>query len=111
MLGLAFSLVAAALSGSLGAGSPLAAPAGPDAGSPSSCVAVRGEARHNGYGYKHVVVLTSSCAKIADCNVSTDVNPAIQKVEVAPKAVVEVVTFFDSPASVFTPNVTCVVRK
>lgn len=90
-----------------------AAAAGSDAGPPSSaaCVAVKGEARSNGYGWKHVVVLTSSCAKIADCSVATDVNPKATKVEVAPKATVEVVTWFDSPSSAFVPNVQCTVRK
>ena len=80
-----------------------------DAG--TSCVAHRGEARSNGYGYRHVVVLTSSCAKVADCDVSSDVNPTVQKVVIDPKAVVEVVTFFDSPASTFVPKVACTPRK
>ena len=76
-----------------------------------SCVAFKGEARSNGYGFKHVVVLTSACPKIADCEVSTDVNPTVVKVEVAPKATVEVLTFLDSPVSGFTPKVKCTQRK
>lgn len=99
------SLPVPALHGLHGAG-----PLG-DAGVSAACVAVKGEARSNGYGFKHVVVLTSSCAKIADCAVSTDVNPKVEKVEVAPKATVEVITWFDSPSSAFVPNVQCTVRK
>jgi hypothetical protein len=81
---------------------PLAADAGPTA-----CVKWHGEARSNGYGYKHVVVIDNGCKKPATCAVSTDVNPTVQNVTVAPQSTEEVVTFFDSPVSAFVPNVTC----
>ncbi len=108
MLALAFAALGALL--------PVYAPAGTTSSSVAqaaapSCVAVKGEARSNGYGFKHVVVLTSACPKIADCEVSTDVNPTVVKVEVAPKATVEVLTFLDSPVSGFTPKVKCTQRK
>lgn len=80
-----------------------AAPA--DAG--AACVKWRGEARFNGSGYRHVVVLESACTKTASCDVSTDVNPTVQTVRVAPGKTEEVVTFFDSPASAFTAKVSC----
>lgn len=104
-----FALLAASLPAPAAAvGADAVADAG---GAGAACVAVKGEARSNGYGWKHVVVLTSSCAKTADCSVSTDVNPQVTKVEVAPKATVEVVTWFDSPSSAFVPKVQCTVRK
>lgn len=81
------------------------ADAGSDAG--AACVKWWGETRATGTGYRHVVVLSNGCAKPALCDVSTDVNPEVQKVTVAPATIEEVVTFFDSPASAFTPNVTC----
>jgi hypothetical protein len=89
-----------------GKSSATAEPLGADAG-PTTCVKWRGEARSNGYGYKHVVVIDNGCKKPATCTVSTDVNPTPQTVTVAPQSTEEVVTFFDSPASAFVPNVTC----
>lgn len=77
-----------------------------DAG-PAPCVKYWGEARSTGYGYRHVVVLKSECKKAQTCDVSTDVNPEVQKVPVAPGETKEVVTFLESPASGFTPRVTC----
>lgn len=93
---------------SLASASPssIAEPLGADAG-PTSCVKWRGEARSNGYGYKHVVVIDNGCKKPATCSVATDVNPTPQNVTVAPQSTEEVVTFFDSPASAFVPNVSC----
>ncbi len=78
---------------------------GSDAG--ATCVKWWGETRATGTGYRHVVLLSNGCTKAAVCDVSTDVNPEVQKVTVAPATIEEVVTFFDSPASAFTPNVTC----
>lgn len=104
MLALAFA--------ALGAFLPVAGPSSSVAQAAApSCVAFKGEARSNGYGFKHVVILTSACPRIADCEVSTDVNPTVVKVEVAPKATVEVLTFLDSPVSGFTPKVNCTQRK
>ncbi|MGZ3417514.1 MAG: hypothetical protein ACXVEF_12775 [Polyangiales bacterium] len=83
----------------------LADAAAPDAG--AACVKWHGEARSNGFGYKHVVVIENGCKKPATCAVSTDVNPTVQNVTVAPATTEEVVTFFDSPVSAFVPNVSC----
>jgi hypothetical protein len=72
-----------------------------------ACVTWWGEARPTGYGFRHVVVLKSACTKPATCDVSTDVNPEIQKVTVAPGETREVVTFLEAPGSGFTPRVSC----
>lgn len=77
-----------------------------DAG-PAPCVRFWGEARPTGYGYRHVVVLESRCKTKQTCDVSTDVNPEVQKVPVDPGQTKEVVTFLESPASAFTPRVVC----
>ncbi len=74
---------------------------------PSTCVAHWGEARSTGYGYRHVVLLSNGCKKAATCAVSTDVNPEVQTVTVAPNAVEEVVTFLEAPGAAFTPKVSC----
>ena len=55
----------------------------------------------------HFVILESSCQKVASCAVSSDVNPEVQNVSVAPGETTEVATFLGSPASTFTPRVTC----
>lgn len=52
-------------------------------------------------------MLTNGCARAAVCSVATDVNPRAQTVELPKGATVEVVTFYESPASTFTPVVTC----
>jgi len=77
-----------------------------DAGA-APCVKYWGEARPTGFGYRHVVVLKSECKKPQTCDVSTDVNPDIQQVPIAPSETKEVVTFLESPASAFTPRVVC----
>jgi len=100
------ALVVGLLSVSTGAPVELAPPAGADAG-PAPCVKFWGEARSTGYGYRHVVVLKSECKKAQNCEVSTDVNPEVQVVPVAPAETKEVVTFLESPASAFTPRVVC----
>lgn len=76
-----------------------------DAGVP--CVSHRGEARPTGYGYRHVVILTSACKAKQVCDVSTDVNPEIEKVPIAPNETKEVVTFLEAPGPSFTPRVSC----
>ena len=77
-----------------------------DAG-PQQCVTWYGEARSTGYGYRHVVVLKSACKVKKTCDVSTDVNPDVQTVVIAPNETKEVVTFVEAPAAGFTPRVTC----
>jgi hypothetical protein len=89
------------------AGAPAESPLADDAGPAPPCVKYWGEARSTGYGYTHVVVLRSECKKPQTCDVSTDVNPEVQKVPVSPGERKEVVTFLESPASAFTPRVSC----
>lgn len=84
--------------------------AAPDGGAGAACVRVSTDARYIPYGWSHVVVLASTCAKDATCSVSTDVNPEKQNVEVPKGATVEVVTFLSSPSKVFTANVRCALR-
>ena len=84
-----------------------------DAGADSSvltCVRVRTESRYVPAGYNHVVILTNACKEVAECTVSTDVNPEPQRATVKPSETVEVLTFMASPASVFTAKVSCVAR-
>ncbi len=84
--------------------------AAPDGGGGTACVRVSTESRYVPFGWSHVVVLASSCAKDATCSVSTDVNPEKQNVDVPKGATVEVVTFLSSPSQVFTATVRCALR-
>lgn len=86
-----------------------------DAGAPApatlpACVAVKSEARYVPYGYNHVVIVTNGCSKAATCSVATDVNPTAQSVDVASGKTLEVLTFSGSPATAFTPRVSCKLR-
>lgn len=74
---------------------------------PLTCVHTRGESRADGIGYKHVVIVDNRCKVDANCQVSTDVQPAPISVRVAAGATAEVVTFLSAPGSGFTPSVTC----
>ena len=72
-----------------------------------SCIQYAGEARYRGVGYQHVVHIVNGCERAAACDVSTDVNPEAQHVDVPARTHVEVVTFLGSPAREFTPVVDC----
>lgn len=85
-------------------GSPMGDPPA-DAGVP--CVTWYGESRSTGYGYRHVVVLKSACKVSKTCDVSTDVNPEVQRVTVAAGETKEVVTFLEAVGPTFTPKVVC----
>lgn len=65
------------------------------------------EARYRNYGYDHMVRLESACTEVQACQVSTDVNPTVRRVTVAPRATMEVLTFRGSPAREFRATVTC----
>jgi hypothetical protein len=91
------------------ASSPAAADAGVEPPA-SACTKSWGEARSTGLGYRHVVVVSNGCKRAVRCTVATDVAPEPQTVDVAPSASVEVVTFFESPASAFVPKVACAYR-
>ena len=71
------------------------------------CIEVTSEARWAAAAYNHYVRVTNGCDRLARCRVATDVNPEAQSIEVRPGASVEVITFRGSPASRFTPHVTC----
>jgi hypothetical protein len=76
----------------------------------SSCLRSWPEARFGAMAYNHIVHIANSCTQDADCDVSTDVNPEVQKVTVASHSEVQVMTFLGSPARTFKPNVRCVMR-
>lgn len=80
--------------------SPRAAPA-------ADCVTVRAEARYRNYGYDHLVHLKSTCPEATICEVSTDVQPKVHRVTLAPGASATVITMVGSPARAFTPRVSC----
>jgi hypothetical protein len=71
------------------------------------CVRVEAVARWGADAYNHFVVLHNGCAHRVRCQVATDVNPEAQVVEVAAGQTLEVITFRGSPASAFTPRVSC----
>lgn len=76
-------------------------------GDREDCVEAHGQARYSGYGYAHSVHVSNQCDHEVVCHVSTDVNPEIHDVRLAPGASTDVATFLDSPASVFVPRVDC----
>ena len=82
----------------------------PPAQANPSCISFTQEVRTRYPGYDHVVIIKSTCAKSADCLVSSDVAPDPVKALVPSNAKVEVFTFQQSPASVFTAKVSCKVR-
>lgn len=71
------------------------------------CIDVRAEARYSGYGYDHIVHVDNHCDKAQRCEVSTNVNPTVQRVTVAAGKTASVVTFRGSPARTFEPKVDC----
>lgn len=78
----------------------------PDDPSAAKCVTFTTQARYIA-GFDHLVHLTSACDKVAECRVSTDVNPKEQAVRLAPGAKETVLTFRGSPASTFSAKVDC----
>lgn len=71
------------------------------------CLDFWAEARYRNYGYDHIVHIANRCAAPAICDVSTNVNPNVQRVMVPPKEEVEVLTFRGSPSREFIPAVEC----
>jgi len=81
-------------------------------GSPSerstpTCIDVWGEARYRNYGYDHIVHVNDRCSAAAICDVSTDVNPEVQRFTIAAGQEIEVVTYRGSPSREFRPHVEC----
>ncbi|MCB9601773.1 MAG: hypothetical protein R3B99_29495 [Polyangiales bacterium] len=71
------------------------------------CLHVSKEAPYQGYGYTHIVVLENTCARAARCQVATDVDPTRIAKRVAAGATERVATRRGSPASAFSPRVSC----
>jgi hypothetical protein len=59
------------------------------------------------YGYNHLVAVTNGCSKQADCEVSTDVNPQVQKMTIAPSDTAVVTTFLGAASATFLARVSC----
>lgn len=76
-------------------------------GTRPECVRVEAIARWGADAYNHFVRVENGCDRRVRCSVSTDVNPDVQSIELAPNQSVEVITFRGSPAREFTPRVTC----
>lgn len=72
-----------------------------------ACVKVTTSSRYVPYGYNHVVTITNACKKTVACDVSTDVNPDKQSVEVKPSETSELTTFMGSPSQTFVAKVSC----
>ena len=77
---------------------------------PVDCVEVEAIVRYGAQGYDHWVSLESRCALPVRCEVASDVNPEPQRIELAPGASTELLTFRGSPARTFTPRVSCQAR-
>ncbi|HJL16913.1 MAG TPA: hypothetical protein RMH99_14710 [Sandaracinaceae bacterium LLY-WYZ-13_1] len=71
------------------------------------CVTVRADARWNAYGYDHWLRVENGCERAVRCELSTDVNPEVHRVEIAPGEHVERLTYRGSPAREFEPRVRC----
>jgi hypothetical protein len=74
------------------------------------CIRYWDEVRYGALAFNHIVHVANSCPAVADCVVSTDVNPEPQDVEVGGHSEVEVVTFIGSPARTFQSRVKCTMR-
>ena len=79
--------------------------------SSDTCIKAWPETRYGAMAYNHIVHLANSCDPDADCQVSTDVNPDVQKVTVAGHGSLEIMTYMGSPSRTFRPNVQCTMHK
>ena len=78
--------------------------------SANACIKFWGEVRYGALGYNHLVHVANACSAAAECDVSTDVNPEVQRVTVAGRSEELVTTFLGSPARTFAPHVKCTMR-
>jgi hypothetical protein len=72
-----------------------------------TCIQVRASAPYGNAGYDHIVTLHNGCEKPAACRVSTNVNPDVVSVVLAPDEEKSVLTFRGSPARTFRAHVSC----
>lgn len=77
-----------------------------DAGS-APCWSFRSSTPYRGFGYDHVVTVDNRCRLPLTCQVSTDVNPAAQRLRVAAESAADLLTYRGSPAQVFKAKVEC----
>jgi hypothetical protein len=77
----------------------------------ADCLAVRGEARMQAYGYAHAVVVTNGCRREARCEVWTTADPTPRhRLVVRPGATESVVTRIGSPAHEVVPGHECALQ-
>ena len=72
-----------------------------------ACVKWKTEARYRPYGYDHLVHIKNECELTAKCEVSTNVNPEVQKAEIKPREEKTVITYLGSPWRAFEPIIEC----
>lgn len=74
------------------------------------CVTVRAEARQDGVGFMHVVIVHNACTAAVRCRIATDADPTPeQSLRVAAGRTEEVVTRAGSPVPGVQPRAVCVV--
>jgi hypothetical protein len=71
------------------------------------CISVEAVVRWGAGAYNHFVRVQNGCDRRVRCQIATDVNPQTQTVEIDAAQTAEVITFRGSPASTFTPRVSC----
>jgi hypothetical protein len=76
-------------------------------GTRPDCVAVTWQARWGASAYNHWVTVANRCDDDVRCQVSTDVNPEVLRVDVEAGEAEDRLTFRGSPAREFTPTVAC----
>lgn len=75
-----------------------------------ACVRVTATPRAQAYGFDHVVSIANGCEAQVTCRVSSDVNPTVQTMTIAPGASRDTLLWRGSPASAFRALVTCEMR-
>lgn len=75
-----------------------------------TCVRVTATPRPQAYGFDHVVSVANGCERPIVCRVSSDVNPAVQRLTIGPGASEDTLLWRGSPASAFRALVTCEMR-
>ena len=78
---------------------------------PTECITVRGEARMQAYGYRHVVIVENGCQRRARCEVWTSADPTPRhRLDVPAGESRSVVTRVGSPAREVRAQSECALR-
>ena len=78
-----------------------------EAGTRPECARVSHNARFDGSGYSHIVSVNNTCDYTLTCTVTTSANPRPMTMLITAGQSASVNTFLSSPASEFTPTVSC----